>query len=335
MDLSEDELVRAVSRLLSGSEPGVVVGLGDDAAVVEAGAGQLVLTTDLLVEGVHFERGSISAHDLGAKAVTVNVSDIAAMAASPRYALVAMGMPDDVEAAWVMELYGGMRDACAEYALSLVGGDTNRADLVVLSVAVVGEVAPGRALVRSGARVGDRIAVTGSLGAAAGGLALSRLQAGRAAEALSQPWGRALIEALERPVARLGEAQVLARAGASAMMDLSDGLTKDLSRLCDASGVGARVDLGAVPVSGPLASGAALLGVDARSLALSGGEDYELLVTMPADGVGRARDELQTGFGVDLSELGEVTEGSGLIGVDAEGRETVLEAAGWDHFAGG
>jgi len=119
------------------------------------------------------------------------------------------------------------------------------------------------------------------------------------------------------------------------MMDLSDGLTKDLARLCDASGVGARVDLGAVPVSGPLASGAALLGVDARSLALSGGEDYELLVTMPADGVGRARAELQTGFGVDLSELGEVTEGSGLIGVDAEGRETVLEAAGWDHFAGG
>jgi thiamine-monophosphate kinase len=90
-----------------------------------------------------------------------------------------------------------------------------------------------------------------------------------------------------------------------------------------------------VPVSGPLASGAALLGVDARSLALSGGEDYELLVTMPAGGFGRARDELQTGFGVDLSELGEVTEGSGLIGVDAEGRETVLEAAGWDHFAGG
>ena len=335
MDLSEDELVRAVSRLLSGSEPGVVVGLGDDAAVVEAGAGQLVLTTDLLVEGVHFERGSISAHDLGAKAVTVNVSDIAAMAASPRYALVAMGMPDDVEAAWVMELYGGMRDACAEYALSLVGGDTNRADLVVLSVAVVGEVAPGRALVRSGARVGDRIAVTGSLGAAAGGLALSRLQAGRAAEALSQPWGRALIQALERPVARLGEAQVLARAGASAMMDLSDGLTKDLSRLCDASGVGARVDLGAVPVSTPRAARPARVRWDARSVALGGGEYSEVHVAMPADGVGRARDELQTGFGVDLSELGEVTEGSGLIGVDAEARETVLDAAGWDHFAGG
>ena len=206
MELSEDELVNAVARLLSGSEPGVVIGLGDDAAVVEPGAGQLVLTTDLLAEGVHFERGSISARDLGAKAITVNVSDIAAMAASPRYALVAIAAPADVDAAWVVELVGGMRDACAEYALALVGGDTNRADLVVVSVAVVGEVAPGRAVLRSGARAGDRIVVTGSLGAAAGGLALSRAASGRAAEALSQPWGRALIEALERPIARVGEA---------------------------------------------------------------------------------------------------------------------------------
>ena len=161
MELSEDELIKAVARLLSGSEPGVVVGLGDDAAVVEPGAGQLVLTTDLLAEGVHFERGSISARDLGAKAITVNVSDVAAMAASPRYALVAIAAPDDVDAAWVVELVGGMRDACAEYALALVGGDTNRADLIVVSVAVVGEVAPGRAVLRSGARAGDRIVVTG------------------------------------------------------------------------------------------------------------------------------------------------------------------------------
>ena len=120
MELSEDELIKAVARLLSGSEPGVVVGVGDDAAVVEPGAGQLVLTTDLLAEGVHFQRGSISARDLGAKAITVNVSDVAAMAASPRYALVAIAAPGDVDAAWVVELVGGMRDACAEYALALV-----------------------------------------------------------------------------------------------------------------------------------------------------------------------------------------------------------------------
>src|SRR5512132_4154178 len=316
MELSEDELIKAVARLLSGSEPGVVVGVGDDAAVVEPGAGQLVLTTDLLAEGVHFERGSISARDLGAKAITVNVSDVAAMAASPRYALVAIAAPGDVDAAWVVELVGGMRDACAEYALALVGGDTNRADLVVVSVAVVGEVAPGRAVLRSGARVGDRIVVTGSLGAAAGGLALSRAAAGRAADALSQPWGRSLIQALERPIARVGEAQVLARVGATAMMDLSDGLSTDVSRLCEASGVGARIVLGAVPVAETLSRGAELLEVDVSALALSGGEDYELLATLPADAVDGAREDLRSGFDVALSEIGEIVAGSGVVAVD-------------------
>lgn len=332
MDVSEDQLIEAISRLLSGGEPGVIVGIGDDAAVVEPGSGSLVLTTDLLAEGVHFERGSISARDLGAKAVTVNVSDIAAMAASPRYALVAVAAPDDVEAAWVMELYGGMRDACAGYGLALVGGDTNRADLVVLSVAVVGEVAPGRAVLRSGARGGDRIVVTGGLGAAAGGLALSRSDPGVAADALSAPWGRRLIEALERPVARVGEAQILARSGATAMMDLSDGLTKDLFRLCEASGVGARIDIGAVPIDESLSSGARALGVDALTLGLSGGEDYELLATLPAEAFEAAASRLSEDFGMRLSDVGEITEERGLFAVDAEGRASALTPAGWDHF---
>jgi len=336
MELSEDELVKAVARLLSGDEPGVVVGPGDDAAVVEPGAGQLVLTTDLLAEGVHFERGSISARDLGAKAITVNVSDVAAMAASPRYALVAIAAPGDVDAAWVVELVGGMRVAAYERERVLrAGGDTNRADLVVVSVAVVGEVAPGRAVLRSGARVGDRIVVTGSLGAAAGGLALSRAASAARPDALSQPWGRALIEALERPIARVGEAQVLARIGATAMMDLSDGLSTDLSRLCEASGVGARVVLGAVPVAETLSRGAEMLEIDASALALSGGEDYELLATLPGDAVEAAREELRAAFGVDLSEIGEVVEGSAVVAVDAEGRTAPLEPSGWDHFARG
>jgi thiamine-monophosphate kinase len=335
MDVSEDQLIEAISRLLSGGEPGVVVGIGDDAAVVEPGSGSLVLTTDLLAEGVHFERGAISARDLGAKAITVNVSDEAAMAASPRYALVALAAPADVEAAWVMELFGGMRDACAEYGLALVGGDTNRAGLLVLSVAVVGEVAPGRALLRSGARVGDRIVVTGELGAAAGGLALTRAEPDVTSVALSAPWGRALVEALERPIARVGEAQILARSGATAMMDLSDGLSKDLFHLCEASGVGARVVVDAVPVSAALADGASALGVDALSLALSGGEDYELLATMPAGSVEATAARLLEDFGVRLSDVGEITEQPGLVSVDAGGRTSELASAGWDHFGPG
>lgn len=321
--------------MLSGREPGVVVGIGDDAAVLEEGGGQLVFTTDLMVEGVHFERGSSAARDLGAKAVTVNVSDIAAMGASPRYAIAAVAVPPDVEAAWVIELTGGMREACAEYALALVGGDTNRAELIVLSVAVVGEVAPGRAVTRVGARPGDRVVVTGALGAAAGGLAISKAPPEEAASALSEPWGRELSQAFARPVARVGEAQILSRAGATAMMDVSDGLAIDLSRLCRASGVGARVALAEVPVADALRHAAAQLGVDALELALSGGEDYELVTTLPQDAVETARADLIQGFGTTLSDVGVIVEGSGVVAVREDGSESALRPAGWDHFGRG
>lgn len=332
MELTEDELIAALRRVLSGEAPGVEVGMGDDAAVVEAGGGSLVLTTDMLVEGVHFDRASISPRDLGAKAIVVNVSDVAAMAGSPRYALASIGIPSDVGASWVVELYGGMRAACEEYALTLVGGDTNRADQAVIALAVVGEVAPGRAVTRSGARPGDLVVVTGSLGAAAGGFALSRAHPTRVAKALAEPWGRELLDALARPVARVGEGQTLAQAGATAMIDLSDGLAKDLSRLCRESGVGARVELPRVPVAEPLRRGAPLLGVDPLDLALSGGEDYELLATIDLTHVGRAREELDERFGVTLTEVGVIIE-DGLVAVDAEGRESPLEPKGWDHFA--
>ena len=330
MDLSEDELIAAIARVVSTDDPTVRIGLGDDAAVVRPTSGELVLTTDLLVEGVHFDRGSISARDLGAKAVTVNVSDIAAMGASPRYALASVALSRDVDAPWAMELAGGMHEACVEYALSLIGGDTNRGDAVVLSVAIVGEAAPGRAICRDGARPGDAIVVTGALGGAAGGLALARTDT---AAALSQPWGRELAEALARPVARVGEGQALASAGVTAMMDLSDGLAKDLSRLCLASGVGARVELAAVPISPALASGAETLGVEALALALGGGEDYELLATLDPSRVGDVAAELAEVFGVPLTRVGTIGDAPGVVAVGEDGRETPLEPTGWDHFA--
>jgi thiamine-monophosphate kinase len=332
LDLTEDELIAAIARVISSDQPEVRVGVGDDAAVVRAGPGDLVLTTDLLVEGVHFERDSISARDLGAKAIAVNVSDLAAMGASPRYGLVAVALPLDIETAWVMELTGGMRDAAAEYALSLVGGDTNRADEIVISVAAIGEVAPGRAVVRSGARPGDVLVVTGELGAAAGGLALARADTATTATALSEPWARELLEALARPVARVGEGQALASAGATAMMDLSDGLAKDLARLCLASGVGARLEIASVPVSAALAAGAGLLGVDALELAIGGGEDYELLAALPEGALDGARRALD-GFGVTLTQVGTIIDRAEVLAVDADGRAAPLEARGWDHFA--
>jgi len=317
MDVSEQELLGAIRKVLSGAGPEVRLGVGDDAAVVTPGSGELVLTTDTLVEGSHFSRATSSARDLGYKAIVVNVSDIAAMGASPRYALCALTLPPELDAAWVMELFGGMREAADEYALWLVGGNLARGSEVTIAVTVVGEVAPGRAVTRAGARVGDRLVVTGALGGSAAGRRLLTLRTVPDAEQ------RAAIVRHARPSARVGEGAVLARHGATSMMDVSDGLSLDLSRLCESSGVGVRVEIASVPVD----AGATL------EEALGGGEDYELLATLP-DGAAAAtaREEIRDGFGVALTEIGVVTEG-GLIGVGDDGVERALEPRGWDHFA--
>lgn len=315
MDATEQELLAAIRKVLSGAGSEVVVGVGDDAAVLRAGTGELVITTDALVEHVHFARGVTSARDLGYKAIVANLSDIAAMAASPRAAVCALILAPDVDAAWVIELLGGMREACDEYALWLVGGDLSRGSELAVSVTVTGEVGPGRALRRSGARVGDVVVVTGSLGASSAGLRFTGTRMKPDAEQ------RDLIRRHVRPTARVAESQVLARNGATAMIDVSDGLALDLSRVAEASGVGARIRPAAVPV----APGATI------DDALGGGEDYELLATMPTAAVDVARAELREAFGVPLTEIGVIID-EGLLAVDEDGSERELQAMGWDHF---
>ena len=325
---TEDELLAAIRKILSGEGPGVLVGPGDDAAVLERGRGNVVATTDMLVEGVHFDSTLTSPRDLGYKAIAVNVSDVAAMAGSPRFALVSLGLSDGTQPSWIIELFGGMRAACDEYVLSLVGGDLSRAPQTVVSVTVLGEVAGGRAVLRSGARPGDRIVVTGSLGASAGGLLLARSDHASAA----QPWGRALLDAHFRPTARVGEAATLAQAGATAMMDISDGLLLDLWRMCQEGAVGARLELARVPVAPELSELSRILDADPLELATSGGEDYELLSTFDADAVEGAAEKLGKRYAVSLTDIGEITE-QGLVAVDADGAERPVEPRGWDHFA--
>jgi len=317
MDLTEEALLEAIRRVLSGAGTEVRVGVGDDAAVLAPTGGELVVTTDVLVEGVHFVRRAMGARDVGHEAIVVNVSDIAAMGASPRAAVCALVLPPDVEAAWVMELFGGMREACDEYALWLVGGDLSRGRDVSIAVTVTGEVAPGKAVLRSGARPGDRVVVTGELGGSAAGLRLS------GSTTTPNEQQVALVRRHVRPTARVGEGGVLASNGASAMMDVSDGLAIDLSRLARASHVGAKVVVGDVPV----AAGATL------EEALGGGEDYELLATLPGDAaVAAARSELLEAFGVPLTEIGRIVDGEGLTAIDPDGTERRLEPSGWDHF---
>jgi thiamine-monophosphate kinase len=317
VDVGEDELIEAIGKVLSGPGEGVRVGVGDDAAVLAPGSGELVVTTDALVEGTHFSLAATAARDLGHKAIAVNLSDLAAMAASPRYAVCALTLSDRVDAAWTMELFGGMRECCDEYALWLVGGNLARGSEVSIAITAIGEVAPGRAVLRSGAGPGDRIVVTGRLGGSAAGLRLASKRGGWSADE------RDAIVRHDRPTPRVGEAAVLARHGATAMIDLSDGLALDLARLCRASGVGATIRIRGVPAD-PLAEPGEVLG---------GGEDYELVATLPGDdAVGVAASQLRELFGVALTEIGSIMEGEGVQAVDADGRSRPLDPAGWDHF---
>jgi thiamine-monophosphate kinase len=330
--VTEDELVHAIRKVLSGEAPGVVIPVGDDAAVIEPGEHQLALTADILVEGVHFDPRVTSAHDLGHKSLAVNISDIAAMGGSPRFAIVCIAVPPESEPAWVMALYGGIREAGDEYGVTVVGGDTVRGEQTVIAPFLVGAVPVGRAVTRGGARPGDWLVVTGALGAAAGGLRLMQAETEAVRPALATDWERELIAAHERPVARIGEGQVLSRLGATAMIDVSDGLALDLARICEESGTGARLRLLDVPVSPALEKLAGVLDIDPLDLALHGGEDYELLAALPSDRVTEAKRAIEERFGTSLTEIGEVTE-AGLVAVGPNGTERPLERKGWDHFA--
>jgi len=319
VDISEDELLAAIRRVLSVSDPAIIVAVGDDAAVVRPGGGDLVLTTDAVVEGVHVDRATATAREIGYKAVAVTVSDAAAVAASPRFALSSLTLSPEVDAAWTMELFGGMREACDEFAMSLVGGNVSSGPVLSVTVMVTGEVAAGRAISRAGAEAGDLVTLTGSLGGSAAGLRLAR-EVVHGREVTDEV--RDAIRRHQRPTPRVGEAQVLARHGATAMIDVSDGLVIDLTRLCEASDVGVRLDLGRIPAHPASAEGEAL----------GGGEDYELIATMPSDAAASdAAAELREVFGVPLSVIGRITD-SGRESVDEAGASRPLERLGWDHF---
>lgn len=317
LDISELELIAAIRKVLSGTGPEVRVGVGDDAAVVAPGSGELVLTTDELVEDSHFLRRVTAARDLGYKAVIVALSDIAAMAASPRYALCALTLSERVDAAWAMELFGGIREACDEHALWLVGGDLTRGSEISVAVTAVGEVVPGSAITRSGATPGDAIVVTGSLGGAAAGRRLVEGMPRGLSTAERDAVGRFV-----RPAARIGEAALLASGSLTAMIDLSDGLAIDLARVCEASGVGAEITLASLPIHEAAT----------REDALGGGEDYELLAAAVPESSEATIAAVRDTFGIEVTRIGVITERPGLTGIDEDGSARSLPAAGWDPF---
>lgn len=294
----------------------VSLGMGDDAALVRPGRGrEIVLTCDWFLEGTHFLRGKHPADSVGWKCLARAVSDVAAMGGVPRCFLLSLALPKDLAGgAWLGEFLRGLRWAASRFWCELAGGDTTERGEVLINVTVVGDVLTGRAVRRSGARAGDVIFVSGRLGEAELGLRLLRS-------------GKRLNDARLRkhlyPEPRVELGRWLGeRRLATAMMDLSDGLSSDLRRICLASGVGARVEGGRLPV-------VRLARPEAVELALHGGDDYELLFTVAKRDVRRVPRMLG---GVAITAIGEITRGREVVVVDEKGRTKALEVKGWDPF---
>ena len=302
------------------ADASVLVGVGDDGAVVRLAAGrELVLAVDTLIESVHFPVG-MAAADIGYRAVAVNLSDMAAMAARPRWMTLALTLIDADEE-WLQGFASGLRDAAGQYGVALVGGDTTRGEQRVISIQLTGDVEPGLALCRNKAAAGDRIYVSGTFGDAAKGLAL--LQSGT----VSTPAESCLASRFCRPEARV-ELGLALGGLASAGIDVSDGLAGDLGKLLRSSGCGARVDLERVPLSAELCG---LVG-DAAALkhALAGGDDYELCFTVAPDNEARAQaaaDSVDT----QVTCIGIVEADERLTWVQ-DGRPVDYDDAGYTHF---
>jgi thiamine-monophosphate kinase len=333
----ERELIRALRQRLAASLEraghGVRVGLGDDCAVLEpTGGAVLVATTDLLIEDVHFRRRWAEPADIGWKALAVNLSDIAAMGARPRWALVALACPPGTAADEVEAFYEGALALADRHDVVIVGGDTSASPSGwFVNVTVLGE-AVGAPLRRSGARPGDILAVTGALGRSGAGLALVERPAAPddlPADVLADHTGAHL-----RPVPRVPEGRWLGGAGGvTAMIDLSDGLATDVAHVAAESGVGVRVEVARLPVDAGTRRVAAALGADALAWATGAGEDYELLLACAPAAFPRLRDGLARTVGTRLTVIGEVVPATAGVGfVDAAGR-SVSVRQGFEHFA--
>jgi thiamine-monophosphate kinase len=335
---SEFDFINSLrKRVESLATQSLVAGIGDDAAVVRNAAGKdTVITADLLVEDIDFHRTTTPPYLLGHKALAISLSDVAAMGARPLCSLISIGVPDDVwQTDFLDRLYDGLLDLANRYGVQLIGGDTSRTtDKIVIDSIVTGECGAGASVMRSGAKAGDQIFVTGSLGAAAAGLRLIERGAHLAEQNLgdedSQKLDHILLRQL-RPEPRVGWGMVLGSERlATAMIDLSDGLSSDLNHLCEASGVGALIDSSLLPIDDRVQELCGRRALDPLQLALHGGEDFELLFTVKPENAARLPRRVD---GVEIKRIGEITTASEGVKISEGSRTWELKAGGWMHFS--
>jgi thiamine-monophosphate kinase len=337
--IREFELIRVLKRRYGSTGSGIVRGIGDDAAVIASGrTRRYLVTTDLLAEGIHFERRTAAFTDIGFRAAAANLSDIAAMGGTPQYLLVALAMPRDATARQVEQLYEGMMAACRPHRVKLIGGDTSASkDGWFINIILIGSSDSDRILLRSGARIGDDLYVTGTLGDSRAGLeVLPRARAMAYARALPAAHRRFLIQRHLRPTARIREGRWLSKGRwATSAIDVSDGLSGDLRHLCTESRVGALVDVSALPISPACRQYALSVKQDPHVLALAGGEDYELLFTVPAR-LRRRFERASATQRLRINRVGRMTPSEeGLRMMLPDGRQRPLPSSSYEHFRSG
>ena len=301
----------------------LINGIDDDAAAWHGDASIQLATVDSFIQDVHFSSNIASWKEVGWKALAVNLSDIAAMGGVPRYALISLALPGTTEVDDVTALYQGMTELAEQFGVAIIGGDTSRAPLIVINITVLGS-AVGRdkhILTRSAAKTGDKIAVTGHLGTAAAGLQMltQGMQFGSEARAVFR-------QDFLQPYPRIAEGQLLVEQGIKTAIDISDGLISDLNHICRASKVSARIEVDRVPIQPSVKTS---FGDKSIQMALSGGEDYELLFTGRAEAVDRVKKTASC----PVTVIGEITAGEAEIALlDSRGNPFNLLETGWDHF---
>ncbi len=325
-ELGEFGLIDLLAKIApqSGPEHRMLVGIGDDAAAWRGDDSVVLATTDAMVEGVHFTKGT-PWWELGWKALAVNLSDIAAMGGVPGQALVNLSLPGATEVDDVAQLYRGMAELANQHKVVIVGGNVTAAPVIMIAITVIGKGIKEGLLRRSAVVPGDRIAVTGYLGSSTAGL---RMLTGNLK--LNAETTALLRKAHLQPQPRIAEGQVLVKQGVKAAIDISDGLVADLGHICASSKVGATVRVNAVPIHPQVREA---FGKDALGMALTGGEDYELLFTASERIIG----EVKAAIGSDcpVTVIGEITGGAGVVLLGEDGKPYHIGGPGWDHFRKG
>ena len=325
MKISEVELIRRIRYLNAPFQKNAQVGIGDDTAVLKGKEGYSYLfTTDTLVENVHFKWKFSSPSQIGWKALAVNISDIAAMGGYPLFALVTLGIPISTLFSTIKQVYEGILNLSSKLNMEISGGDVVRSPTFFISISILGEVESGRAILRSGAKPGDSLYLTGDIGAAACGL----LCFNQKDNVLEPSIRKFLEEKWLTPFPRVKEArEIVAKGFATAMIDTSDGLSSDLYHILEESKVGAQIWEKSLPIAPETRESSLKLKKSPVEIALQGGEDYELLFTASS------AVDVEKSISFPVSKIGKIVSEPGLLLVDEKGQKKKLKPEGWDHFS--